>query len=80
MYELNYMNLKINHNIVDQFYNPTIDIVPRKVESSIIPTNVHTNYWQISGSIFKDWVRDNEEILDELFEEDWNGSSIMIID
>lgn len=59
-------------------YSPNFDIKPRFFESInyLVPKEYIKIPWTFENSIFKDYRKDDEELLDKCFEKDWSDSKI----
>ncbi|CAD8053199.1 unnamed protein product [Paramecium primaurelia] len=76
LHQLNYMNV-LGTQIIDKYYMPIINVQPRQEDLLYIPERVDNRIlWTFPISLFKDWKRDNEELIEKCFISDWNQSRI----
>jgi len=68
------MLLKINREVIEkEDYRPRIDTLPRTREKTYVAPKdkVSKREWSLSISIFRDWKKDDETLLNKCFEFDW---------
>ncbi|CAD8184428.1 unnamed protein product [Paramecium pentaurelia] len=74
--QLNYINVQ-GTQIIDKYYMPMINVQPRQEDLIYIPDVIENkSIWSFPISLFKDWKKDTEEMLDKCFSNDWNLSRI----
>jgi hypothetical protein len=72
------MDIKLNKQIVDSFYEPTIKTLPRTKDLIYIPPKKkkQKKKWTFPISLFKDWRKDDDDLLGKCFDNDWTTSRI----
>ena len=70
------MDIKINKKVIeDEEYKYLPTILPRTPEKVYIPPTdkVAKRIWTFPISIFRDWKRDDESMINKCFEQDWSN-------
>jgi hypothetical protein len=78
--KINVIELGINKELVGLGYSVNFGVVPRTKGLSYVPA-VRKEMrekieWKLGSSLFKDYVDDNEELLNKCFEADWSNMRV----
>ena len=76
---INYLNFEGHNKIIDEYYAPKIDILPRTPDEIYVPPKIkkRKRIWTFPISIWaKDYRFETEEMLKNCFERDWNHCKI----
>lgn len=78
MNEINYINIAVNKRIIGKYYEPQVQVLPRSRDLVYIPPKrkKQKKVWTFPISLFKDWRKDDEELVGRCFEADWSASRI----